>query len=52
MWKLCQPEGQGPGPREYAKSFIIEDNMFIYGGEGVPRFDSVKDDIFVLDLSK
>jgi len=53
IWTQCQTSGEGPGPRARASSFIIQDNLYIYGGEGKSRDNnSGLKDIFVLNLSK
>jgi len=64
-WKLCQTFGEGPGIppinllslsflgfRYQPQSFILQDNLYIYGGEKGRTTNSSTQNIFMLNFSK
>ena len=50
-WKLCEPFGEGPGPRERASSLLVDDNLIIYGGRNNESNDPKMKDFFILNMS-
>ena len=51
-WKLCTPAGEGPGGLERPSSFILQDKLYIYGGESKRENGPSGKDIFMLNFSK
>jgi len=52
-WKLCETVGEGPKPKEGAKSWIKDGNLYIYGGSTRNSKNKVNySELFKLNLSK